>query len=288
MTITAAHARGRAEVRGNGSGVVVTPDGYALTNSHVVHGARRIEASLPDGRGGEAVMVGDDPHTDLAVIRLPGTPYAAAEFGDSSRLRVGQMAIAIGNPYGFQATVTVGVISALGRTLATPTGRMMEKVIQTDAALNPGSSGGPLVDSRARVIGINTAIIAPAQGLCFAIPSNTTQWVAGQLITEGRVRRGYLGIREEMRPLHRRLALALGVQARGGVGVLSVAADSPSARAGVREGDVMVMFGATPVEEVGDLQRLLGQHPVGEQTTITVIRSGERLALRAVPVESND
>jgi S1-C subfamily serine protease len=290
VNITAVH-RGTArtpqgpvpfEQPGTGSGVVIAPDGYVLTNSHVVHGATRLEVTLADGRSFHGQLIGDDPATDLAVVRVDAAGLPVAELGDSDKLRVGQLVIAIGNPLGFQATVTAGVVSALGRTLRGQSGRMIEGVIQTDAALNPGNSGGPLVDSRGRVIGINTAVILGAQGICFAVPSNTARWVAGLLIREGRVRRAYLGIAGEPRQLHARLARELGLDDASGVGVVQVWPDSPASRAGVRPGDLLIALGGEPTRSVEDVQRYLGRAPVGASVEATIVRGGQRLGLPVV------
>jgi S1-C subfamily serine protease len=257
---------------GSGSGVVLTPDGYILTNAHVVQGATRLEVGMADGRTIAARLVGLDPATDLAVVRADVSGLPAAVLGNSDRLRVGQMAIAIGNPLGFEATVTTGVISALGRSLRSETGRLIENIIQTDAALNPGNSGGPLVDSHGRVIGINTAIIRFAQGICFAIPSNTASWVVSQLISTGRVRRVYLGIGGRTAPIARERVLALKLETGTGVFVREVAANSPAERARIGVGDIVVSLNGQAVATVDDLQRRLGAVAVGQQVPVRVLR----------------
>ncbi len=277
--------RGLPELRGAGSGVIIAPDGYVLTNSHVVKAADRIEVRLQDGRDLPAHLVGDDPHSDLAVIRVPQGGLSGAELGDSSRLRVGQLVVAIGNPLGFQATVTAGVISALGRTLRAQTGRLIANVLQTDAPLNPGNSGGPLVDSRGSVIGINTAVIAGSQGISFAIPVNTAKWVASQLIREGRVRRAYLGVLAQTVPLDRRLAVAHGIEAANAVRVTEVQPDTPAARAGLQAGDVIAKVGDGAIASLDDLQLALGRHAIGEPLTLHVLRDGRPIDLVAHPTE---
>jgi S1-C subfamily serine protease len=274
------------ERRGGGSGFVFTPDGLILTNSHVVHDATRIEITLSDGRRVPAQTIGDEPATDLAVIRIDAGGLQAVELGDSQQLRPGQMAIAIGNPYGFQSTVTAGVISALGRSLRSYSGRLIEDVIQTDAALNPGNSGGPLVDSRGQVIGVNTATILPAQGLCFAIGINTAKFVASRLLRDGRIRRSYIGVSAQTVPIHRRVVRFYGLAQETGVVVLGVEDQSPARKAGLYEGDVIVALDDKPVAGVDDLHRLLTDAQVGARCVLGVIRHTERLALPIVPEEA--
>lgn len=259
-------------VPGGGSGVVIAPDGYILSNSHVVHDARHLEVTLADGRTVPARVVGDDPATDLAVIQTTVGGLPAAQLGDSDNLKPGQLVIAIGNPLGFQATVTAGVVSAIGRSLRSSSGRLIENVIQTDAALNPGNSGGPLVDSRGRVVGINTAIIQGAQGICFAVPVNTARWVAGLLINEGRVRRAYLGVTAENRQIHVRVAREHGLPSPVAVGVVGVAEGSPAAVAGLEPRDVITHLGDTPLSGVDDLQRYLGRVEIGSTVSIRLLR----------------
>jgi S1-C subfamily serine protease len=281
--------RGRSgeprERRGGGSGFVFTPDGLILTNSHVVHDATRIEITLSDARRVPAHTIGDDPATDLAVIRIDAGGLQAVELGDSQQLRPGQMAIAIGNPYGFQSTVTAGVISALGRSLRSYSGRLIEDVIQTDAALNPGNSGGPLVDSRGRVIGVNTATILPAQGICFAIGINTAKFVASRLLRDGRIRRSYIGVSAQTVPIHRRVVRFYQLPQENGVVVLGVEDRSPARRAGLREGDVIVALDEKPVAGVDDLHRFLTDAQVGARCELTVIRHTEKLSLTVIPEE---
>jgi S1-C subfamily serine protease len=278
------------ERRGGGSGFVFTPDGLILTNSHVVHSATRIEVTLADGRRAPAHTVGDDPATDLAVIRIDASGLQAVPLGDSQQLRPGQMAIAIGNPYGFQSTVTAGVISALGRSLRSYSGRLIEDVIQTDAALNPGNSGGPLVDSRGQVIGVNTATILPAQGICFAIGINTAKFVASRLLRDGRIRRSYIGVSAQTVPIHRRLVRFYGLARETGVVVVGIEDRSPARTAGLREGDVIVALTVAndekPVAGVDDLHRLLTDAQVGARCALTVIRHTERLILAIFPEEA--
>jgi S1-C subfamily serine protease len=273
------------EAPGTGSGVIIAPDGYILTNSHVVHGAKRIDVSLADGRLFPARPIGDDPATDLAVIRVDATDLPSAPLGDSDRLRVGQLVVAIGNPLGFQATVTTGVVSALGRSLRSQSGRLIENVIQTNAALNPGNSGGPLVDSRGRVVGINTAIIQGAQGICFAVPANTARWIVGLLIRDGQVHRAYLGIAGEPRPLPVFVAREHGLPP-GGVGVLNVVGESPADRAGLRVGDVVVKVDDTIVSNVDDLLRFLSRVSPRAVVRLGIVRGGQYRELTATLAES--
>jgi S1-C subfamily serine protease len=277
--------RGKTQ-RGSGSGFIITPDGYLLTNSHVAAGATGLQATLPDGRVVAGELVGDDADSDLAVVKIGADHLAHARLGDSSRLRVGQVAIAIGSPYGFQHTVTAGIISALGRSMRSATGRLLDNIIQTDAALNPGNSGGPLVDSTGTVIGVNTAVILPAQGICFAIASNTADRVAVALIREGRVRRAYLGVSAQDLPLLRRVVRHFNLTHETGARVESVAAESPAAHAGIRTGDIIVALGETPITGVDDLQRVLTGGRIGEAVQATLLRRDQRLQLSVTPRES--
>jgi S1-C subfamily serine protease len=276
-----ARARGR-EVAGQGSGFVFTPDGFVLTNSHVIHRSRMVTVELAAGRSVAAQVIGEDPDTDVAVLRIHGSDLPYAPLGDSSALRVGQLAVAIGNPLGFQSTVTAGVVSALGRSFRSITGRLIDDVIQTDAALNPGNSGGPLVNSRGEVIGVNTAVILPAQGICFAVGINTVKVVASQLMKHGRVRRGYLGIGGQNIALDAGAARALGMPG-GGVLVLSVEPDSPAEHAGVTPGDVLIALQGEPVSGIDDLHRLLSEDRIDREVELTVLRQHERKRLFARP-----
>jgi S1-C subfamily serine protease len=269
--------------RGGGSGFLFTPDGFILTNSHVVHDAADIEVTLTGGRRYQGALIGDDPQTDLAVLRILAPDLSFAHLGDSTRLRAGQMVVAIGNPYGFQWTVTAGVVSALGRSLRSQSGRLIDNMIQTDAALNPGNSGGPLVNSHGDVIGVNTAVILPAQGICFAIPSATAQFVAQRLIRDGVIRRGWIGVGGQNVALHRRVLLRHGLSGEGGVLVLSVEPDSAAARSGLREGDVITQFGTQRVNGVDDLHRLLTEDSVGAAAALGVLRRDEKIALEITP-----
>ncbi len=274
------------EARGAGSGVVFTSDGYILTNSHVVHGAPALQVTLPSGDRLPAQRIGDDPETDVALLKIDAPSLLpTAVLGDSRGLRVGQVAIAIGNPYGFQCTVTAGVISALERSLRAASGRLIEDVIQTDAALNPGNSGGPLVNSRGEVIGINTAAILPAQGLCFAIPIHTATFVAERLLRDGKVRRSYLGVGGQTVPLHPRVQRFYGLPISTAVLVISVEPRSPASQADVRPGDLLMGFDHQPVASVDGLHRLLAEHPVGRQTVVTILRGTEKVERVIVPAE---
>ena len=268
---------------GAGSGVIFTPDGFVLTNSHVVAGASSIEATLIDGRTLPAYLVGDDPDSDLAVLRLHADGLAHAEIGDSTAIRVGQLVIAIGNPFGFQCTVTAGVVSALGRSLRSASGRLIEDIVQTDAALNPGNSGGPLVTAQGRIIGINTAIIRAAQGICFAIASNTAKFVVTELIRHGRVRRSYIGVAGQTTPLSRRVVRHHGLATESGARVMSIAAGSPAAAAGLEVGDILVALDGTPITGVDTLHRLLSAERIGVTVDLTVLRLTQKLELRIVP-----
>jgi S1-C subfamily serine protease len=272
--------------RGSGSGSVFTTNGYILTNSHVVHGASRIAVTLADGSRHVADMIGDDPETDLAVIRVNAEGLVPIALGDSQTVRVGQLAIAVGHPYGFQSTVTAGVVSALGRTLRARSGRLIDDVLQTDAALNPGNSGGPLVNSRGEVIGVNTAVILPAQGICFAIAINTAKFVAGRLIKDGRVKRSRIGVSVQTVALPRRLSPNLEPPVAGGVLVVAVEPGGPAERAGLDEGDVILAFDGQSVAGIDDLHRLLTEDRVGVWTRLTVLRGSERLALDIIPREA--
>src|SRR5271166_4282221 len=269
-----------------GSGVVFTPDAYVLTNSHVVSGARKIQATFPDGRSLTANPVGDDPDTDLAVLRLDGETPAFAQLGDSRRLRVGQLVVAIGNPFGFQCTVTAGVVSALGRSLRTRSGRLIDSVIQTDAALNPGNSGGPLVTASGEVVGINTAIIGMAQGICFSISTATVEFVAARLIRDGRVRRCYIGVAGQNVPLPRRIVRFHELARETGVRVQSTAADGAARAAGLLSRDIIVAVDGIAVGDIDELHRLMTEERVGKPVPITVLRLTQKLEIAVTPRES--
>jgi S1-C subfamily serine protease len=272
--------------RGSGSGVVVAPDGLVLTNSHVVHGAARIEIATQDGQTIAGRVLGDDPDTDLALVRADAAvSLPAARLGDSQRLRPGQLVVAIGNPLGFECTVTAGVVSALGRSLRAQSGRLIDDLIQTDAALNPGNSGGPLVTPAGEVVGINTAVILGAQGICFAVASNTARVVLGQLIRHGRVRRAILGVAGQRTSIPRRLVRRNNLVQEFGVMVLEVVADGPAARAGLLVGDVVLGLGGQPVTGVDDLLKLLSGDQVGRTVVMSVLRGGELRTFEAVPIE---
>ncbi len=270
--------------RGGGSGFLFTPDGFVLTNSHVAGDAKQIEVTLSDGLRCGARLVGDDPHTDLAVIRIDAPTLPAAPLGDSDGIKPGQLAIAVGNPLGFQCTVTAGVISALGRTMRAQSGRLIESVIQTDAALNPGNSGGPLINSRGEVIGVNTAVIRPAQGICFAIPVNTAKFVASRLIRDGVIRRSFIGVQGQNVPLHTRVVRFYNLPLATGVLVVGVDNDAPAGKAGVTEGDLIVALDGMPVAGVDDLHRMLTDERIGKRAELTIIRQTEKLSLAVVPL----
>lgn len=280
------HRGRKAETGGSGSGFILSRDGFILTNSHVVHGASTIQVTLFDGREYPATLIGDDPDTDLAVIRIDAPGLSQAELGESATLRPGQLAIAIGNPFGFQTTVTAGVVSALGRSLRAQTGRLIDNVIQTDAALNPGNSGGPLVDSRGLVIGVNTAIIRPAQGICFATAIDTAKFVAGWLIKDGKFRRAFIGVAGQDVPLHRRVVRFYGLPVETGVLVVDVDKDSAGAKAGLLPGDVIIEFNQSAVPSIAALHKLLLGKEIGVSSFLTVIRHTDKLRLEITPGES--
>ena len=270
--------------RGGGSGVIFTPDGFVLTNSHVVHGANQLTVTLSDGRETRGDLVGDDPHTDLAVLRIDASSLPWAGLGDSRRVRVGQIAIAIGNPFGFHHSATAGIVSGVGRSLRAGSGRLMDDIIQTDAALNPGNSGGPLVTSRAEVIGVNTATILPAQGLCFAVASNTARFVASRLMSDGRVRRSYIGVGGQNVPVPRKPG-ASHVTPSTGVLVLTVESGSPASQARLAQGDIIIALGETPITGVDDLHRVLTAERIGVASAMTILRRGDRQQVTIVPKE---
>jgi S1-C subfamily serine protease len=283
----AAHGRGpRGEgSQGAGSGVIIAPDGFVLTNNHVVEGADEIELSLTDGRTMGVRVVGLDPATDLAVVRADANGLPAARLGNSAGLRAGQLVIAIGNPLGFQNTVSTGVVSALGRALRSQTGRLIENIIQTDVSLNPGNSGGPLLDSRGQVIGINSAMIMGGQGLSFAVPVDTARWVAGELMVHGRVSRPYLGLAGQVRPVDRRIQRYLELPAAAVVQVASVEESGPAFRAGLRDGDWIIAVNGQGVANVDDIHRLLAGQQAGAEVTLTTVRRGERLELKVLTTD---
>jgi S1-C subfamily serine protease len=272
------------EVGGHGSGFTFTPDGFVLTNSHVVKDARSVRVEIPDGRTVAAEVIGDDPDTDVAVLRIDAGPLPWAQLGGSGSLRVGQLVIAIGNPLGFQSTVTAGVVSALGRSFRSTTGRLIDDVIQTDAALNPGSSGGPLVNSRGEVIGVNTAVIMPAQGICLAVGIDTVKVVAAKLMRDGRVQRGYIGIGGQNIALEPSAARALGMPG-GGVLVLHVEPASPAARAGIREGDVVIGLDGNTISGIDDLHRVLSDDRIGRELELQLLRERATLTVAVRPEE---
>ena len=277
--------RGR-EARGSGSGFVFTPDGFILTNSHVVQGAGKIAVTLSDGRRFDASLVGHDSGTDIAVIRISAPALVPAPLGDSEKIRVGQLAIAIGNPFGFQYSVTAGVVSALGRSLRSDSGRLIDNVIQTDAALNPGNSGGPLVNSSGEVIGINTAVILPAQGLCFAVAVNTAKFIAGHLIMHGRIRRAYLGVAGQTVAIPRLVVRAQQLKAETGVLAISIEKESPAEQAGLKDSDVIVGLGESPVRSVDDLHKLLTEARIGSRCELTLLRQSQKISLTVTAQES--
>lgn len=274
------------EMAGAGSGVVIAPDGYILTNDHVVHEAERMMVTLMDGSDLGARLVGKDPATDLAVIRADASNLKSAALGDSSSLHVGQLVIAMGNPFGFQSTVSTGVVSALGRAFRSREGRLIENIVQHTAPLNPGNSGGPLVDSRGRIMGINTAIIMMAQGIGFSIPSNTARWVVSQLLTHGKVRRAFLGIAARHRPLDRKLVRFHGLIHHHAVEVLSVDPESPAGRAGMVRGDFIVAIHTKGVLTVDDLHRFLAEWPIGKEVNITILRGNQKREVTVIPTEA--
>src|SRR5437899_5552133 len=276
------------EARGSGSGFIFTPDGFILTNSHVVHGARRIEVTVSDGRKYEADLIGDDPDTDLAVIRINAPNLVPAYLGEAQKIRVGQLVVAIGNPYGFQYSVTAGVVSALGRSLRAQSGRLMDRVIQTDAALNPGNSGGPLVNSRGEVIGVNTAMILPGRGICFATSIDTAKFVASRLIRDGKVSRSYIGLAGQNVPLPRRIVRYYNLAVESGIFVISFENDSPARKGGVLMADVIVGFCDHPIGGIDDLHKLLTEERIGQKSSLTVIRVTDKLTIEVMPEESRN
>jgi S1-C subfamily serine protease len=276
---------GKGRGDGSGSGFIIAPDGYLLTNSHVAGGASALEVTLPDGRTAPAELVGEDPDSDLAVVKVGAPDLAYSRLGDSARVQVGQIAIAIGSPYGFQHTVTAGIVSALGRSMRSRTGRLLDNIIQTDAALNPGNSGGPLVSAAGAVIGVNTAMILAAQGICFAIAASTAERVAVALMREGRVRRAYLGVGGHDTAIARRIVRHFDLGQESAVRVSTIERDSPAAAAGIRTGDLIVAFGGEAVKGIDDLQRLLTGRRIGDAVDVVVLRRDRRLLLRTTPRE---
>lgn len=274
------------DARGTGSGFIFTPDGFILTNSHVVHDAKRIDVTVPGGRKYDADLIGDDPDTDLAVIRINAPNLVPVFLGEAQQIRVGQLVVAIGNPYGFQYSVSAGVVSALGRSLRAQSGRLMDDVIQTDAALNPGNSGGPLVNSRGEVIGVNTAMILPAQGISFATSIDTAKFVASRLIRDGKVSRSYIGFAGQNVPLPRRIVRYYNLVVESGILVVSFEGNSPARNAGLREGDIIVGFDGHPTAGIDDLHKLLSEDRIGHKSSLLIIRGTAKLSLEVIPEES--
>ncbi len=268
-----------------GSGFIFTPDGFILTNSHVVHSTKSIGVTLQDGSQFQARVAGDDPHTDLAVLRIEGAGLPYAPFGNSDAVRVGQLVVAIGNPYGLQCTITSGVVSGRGRSLRAGSGRLIEDIIQTDAALNPGNSGGPLVTSRGEVIGVNTAMVMPAQGLCFAIPSKIATFVASRLVRDGKIRRSYIGVVGQNAPIHRKAALSLGIERETGVLVVSVEDGSPAKASGLTGGDIILEMDGRAIASVDDLHRILTEEKINISSVLSVLRRAEKIQITIVPDE---
>jgi S1-C subfamily serine protease len=277
---------GSRESMSSGSGFIFTPDGFILTNSHVVHGSTKIEVTVSEGRKYVADLIGDDPDTDLAVIRINAPNLVPVHLGEAQKIRVGQLVVAIGNPYGFQYSVTAGVVSALGRSLRAQSGRLMDDVIQTDAALNPGNSGGPLVNSRGEVVGVNTAMILPAQGICFATSIDTAKFVASRLIRDGKVSRSYVGLAGQNVPLPRRIVRYYNLPVESGILVVSFEANSPARTAGLREGDIIIGLDDKPIAGIDDLHKLLTEDRIAQKSTVEIIRGTERLRLEVTPEES--
>jgi S1-C subfamily serine protease len=274
------------ETNSRGSGFVFTPDGFILTNSHVVHDARKIEVTVSGGRKYDAQLIGDDPDTDLAVIRINAPNLVPAHLGEAQNIRVGQLVVAIGNPYGFQYSVTAGVVSALGRSLRAQSGRLMDDVIQTDAALNPGNSGGPLVNSRGEVVGVNTAMILPAQGISFATSIDTAKFVASRLIRDGKVSRSYVGLAGQNVPLPRRIVRYYNLAVESGILVVSFEGRSPAKDAGLHEGDIIIGLDDHPTAGIDDLHKLLSEDRIGHKSSLSVIRGTQKLQLEVIPEES--
>ncbi|MGH7233381.1 MAG: S1C family serine protease [Nitrospiraceae bacterium] len=281
-----APSQGGTEASGHGSGFIFTQDGFILTNSHVVHGAAHLDVALPDGRRFQGYLIGEDPDTDLAVLQIDALNLVPVQLRESRPIRVGQLVVAIGNPYGFQCTVTSGVVSALGRSLRSRSGRLIDNIIQTDAALNPGNSGGPLVTSQGEVIGVNTAIIRSAQGICFAIGIDTAAFVAGRLIRDGVIRRSYIGVGGQNVPLHRRVVRFHNLPVETGLLVVSVEPQSPAERAGLLQGDVIVQFDGHPIDGIDALHRLLTDEKVEVPSQASILRRTELLTCEIAPQES--
>lgn len=270
---------------GSGSGFIISQDGLIVTNSHVIQGAQEIKVSLQDGRSYVGELVGEDPATDLAVLQINEKQLPSAHFGDSSQLQVGQLAIAIGNPYGFEYTVTAGVVSALGRTLRSQSGRLIDNVIQTDAALNPGNSGGPLVNSKGEIIGVNTAVILPAQGICFAIASNTADFIVNHLLNKGKIRRGFIGIAGQQVNLPKRTQGLLGLEKGSGILIRSVEADGPADNRQLQNGDVIVSFNDQAIGSIDDLHRILTADTIGQPSNVEVLRNNRSETVQVIPGE---